>query len=98
MGDEASPLGDADDFIERCLLPDRAAADIGGLFDADDDLRRLVARPRMKRRTKSFRRELPVCTRQRRDLEAAKGCMRAAFAGDDVGALMRQDLVAGPTP
>ena len=31
------------DLIERGLLPDRAAADIGGLLDADEGLRRLVA-------------------------------------------------------
>ena len=36
-------LGDFHDLIERGLLPDRAAADIGGLLDADHGLRRLVA-------------------------------------------------------
>src|SRR5580698_5641328 len=48
MGDEAVGLGDLCDRIEIGLVPDRAAADIGGLFDADYSLRRLVAGPRMK--------------------------------------------------
>ena len=89
-------LAICDDFIERGLLPDRAAADIGGLLDADDGLRRLVARARVQRGAKCFRRELPVVARQRRDLEAAERGMRAAFAGDDMRAVMRQDFVAGP--
>ena len=50
----------------------------------------------MKRLAKRFGRELSVGARQRRDLEAAERGMRAAFAGDDVRGLMRQDLVAGP--
>ena len=82
--------------IEIGLLPDRAAADIGGLLDADQGLRRLVARARMKRPAKRVGRELSVGAGQRRDLESAERGMRAAFAGEDMRGLMRQDLVAGP--
>ena len=94
----ASPLapGDLHDLVERGFLPDGAAADIGGLLDADHGLRRLVAAARVERRAKGFGRKLSVGAGQRRDLEAAKRGMRAAFAGDDVRGLMRQDLVAGP--
>jgi len=60
VGGEPVGLGDLCDLVERGLLPDRAAADIGGLFDADHGLRRLVARARMQRRAKGFRRKLPV--------------------------------------
>ena len=96
MGDEPVGLGDLDDFIQRRLLPDRAAADVGGLLDADDGLRRLVARARVKGCAECFGRELPVVARQRRDLESAKRRMRAAFAGDDVRADMGQNFIARP--
>ncbi len=89
-------LAICDHFIQRRFLPDRAAADIGGLLDADDGLRRLVARARMQRGAKCFRRELPVVARQRRDLESAERCMRAAFAGDDMRADMGQNFIARP--
>ena len=88
-------FGDLHDRIEIGFLPDRAAADIGRLFDADDGLRRLVARARMKRCSKGIGRELPARARQRRNLESAERGMGAAFAGEDVRGLMRQDLVAG---
>ena len=96
MGGHAVLPGNFHHLIERGLLPDRTAADIGGLFDADHRLRWLVARARMNRRTKGVRRKLSVGAGQRRDLEAAEGGMGAAFAGDDVRGLMRQNLVAGP--
>ena len=89
-------FGDLHDLIERGLLPDRAAADIGGLFDADHGLRRLVAAARVKRPAKRVRRKLAVGAGQRRDLEAAERGMGAAFAGDDMRGLMREDFVAGP--
>ena len=89
-------LGDRDHFIERRLLPDGAAADIGGLLDADDGLRRLVTRARMQRCTKCFGGELPVVARQRRDLESAERRMRAAFAGNDMRADMGQNFIARP--
>ena len=85
------------DLVERGLLPDRAAADIGGLLDADDGLRRLVARARMQRCLRNVSGvNCPSAPWQRRDLEAAERGMRAAFAGDDVRGLVREDLVAGP--
>src|SRR5437773_10118482 len=96
MGDQPMRLGDRHNFIERRLLPDRAAADIGGLLDADDGLRRLVARARMKCGPKRLRRKLPVLALQRRDLESAERGMRAALAGNDMRGLMRQNLVARP--
>ena len=96
VGDKPVRLGDRRHFIQRRLLPDRAAADIGGLLDADDGLRRLITRARVQRRAKRFRRELPVVARQRRDLESAKRGMRTAFAGNDVRALMGQDFIARP--
>ena len=80
VSDKPVRLGNRRDFIERRLLPDRAAADIGGLLDADDGLRWLITRARMQRRTKCFRRELPVIARQRRNLESAERRMRTAFA------------------
>ena len=54
------PLGDFDDFVEIGLLPDGAAADIGGLLGADQRLRRLIARARVKRGAKGVGRELAV--------------------------------------
>jgi len=45
---------------------------------------------------KRFGREFAVFARQRRDLETAKRGMRAAFAGDQMGARMGQNLVARP--
>ena len=42
-----------------------AAADIGGLLDADQNLWRLIARARVKRPPKRVGRELPIGTRQR---------------------------------
>ncbi len=98
MGGEPVRLGDLCDLIERGLVPDRAAADIGRLFDADHGLRRLVARARMQRGAKGFRRKLPVGALQRRDLKSAERGMRAAFARDDMRGLMRQNLVAGTAP
>ena len=95
MGDEAVLPGDCDDLVENRLLPDRAAADIGGLLDADDGLRRLVARARMQRLAKGLRRELAIGALELGDLEAADRGMRAAFARDDMRGLMCQDLVAG---
>ena len=73
-----------------------AAADIGGLFDADHGLRRLVAGARMQRRAKRIEREFSVRARQPGDLEAAERRMRAAFARDDMRGLVREDFVAGP--
>ena len=96
VGDEPVCLGDRHHFIERRLLPDRAAADIGGLLDADDGLRRLVTRARVQRCAKRFGGELPVVARQRRDLESAERRMRAAFAGNDMRAGMGQDFIARP--
>ena len=96
VGGKPVCLGDFHDFIERGFLPDRAAADIGGLLDTDDRLRRLVAAARVKRLAKRVGRELSIGAGQRRDLESAQRGMRAAFAGDDMRGLVRQDLVAGP--
>src|SRR5665213_4348229 len=42
VGGKPIGLCDLYDLVEGCLLPDCAAADIGGLFDADHGLRRLV--------------------------------------------------------
>ena len=53
-----------------------------------------VARARVKGGAKAVGRELSVVAGQWRDLEAAKRCMRAAFAGDDVRAHMGEDFVA----
>src|SRR5580698_10382638 len=96
MGGETVRFRDFDDLIEIGFLPDRAAADIGGLLDADQNLRWLVTRSRVKRFSKSVGRELSVDARQRCDLETAKRGMRAAFAGQDMRALLRQDFVARP--
>src|SRR5439155_23713706 len=96
MGGETIGLCDLYHFVESGLLPDGAAADIGGLFDADDRLRRLVAAARVKRGAKCIGRKLSVGAWQRHDLETAQRSVRAAFAGDDVRGLMRQDLVARP--
>src|SRR6266702_6647366 len=85
---------DRDDLVERGLLPDRATADIGGLLDADDRLRRLVAGARVERLAKRFRRELAVGALQLGDLEAADRGMRAALTRDDMRALVREDLIA----
>jgi hypothetical protein len=100
MGSERARLGfglrDFDDFVEIGLLPDGAAADIGGLFGAHERLRRLVARARVKRGAEGIRRVFPVGACERRDLKSAKGCMGTAFAGDDVGGDVGQDFIAGP--
>ena len=63
----ASPfaLRDLHDLVEIGLLPDRAAADIGGLLDADHGLRRLIARARVKRLAKGIGRKLPIGAGQR---------------------------------
>src|SRR4051812_32518786 len=95
VGGDAGGLRDLHDLIQRGFFPDRAAADIGGLLDADHRLRRLVAGARMQRSAKGLRRELAIGSLQLRDLEAADRGMRPAFARDDVCALVRQDLVAG---
>src|SRR5438874_1498811 len=79
---------------ERGLLPDRTTADIGGLLDADDRLRRLVAGARVERLAKRFRRELAIGALQLGDLEAADRGMRAALPRDDMRALVREDLIA----
>jgi hypothetical protein len=50
----------------------------------------------MKCRAKTVGREFSVRAFERRDLEAAERRMGAAFAGQDVRGLMRQDLIAGP--
>jgi len=60
VGGEAAGSGDFHDVIEIRFVPDRAAADIGGLFDADDGLRRLVTRARVKRCAKSIGRKFSV--------------------------------------
>ncbi len=96
VGGEAVCFCDVHDRIEIGFLPDRAAADIGGLLGADHRLRRLVAGARVKRFAKRLGRKLSVGARQRRDLESAERCVRAAFAGDDVRGLVRQNFVAGP--
>ena len=96
MGRQTVCPGDLHDLIERSFLPDRAAADIGGLLGADHRLRRLVTGARMQRPAEGVGCELTVCAGKRRDLEAAERCMCAAFTRDDMRALMRQDLVAGP--
>src|SRR3954465_2947106 len=96
MGDEPVRLCDPYHFIKRSFLPDGAAADIGGLLDADDSLRRLVTRARMKGGAECFGREWPVVARQRRALESAKGCMRAAFARNDMRAGMGENFIARP--
>ena len=96
VGDEPILLGDRGHVVQRLLLPDRAAADIGGLLDADQGLRRLVARARMQGGAKRLRRELAVIARQLRDLETAERRMRAAFARDDMRADMGEKLIAGP--
>jgi hypothetical protein len=84
------------DLVEISLLPDGAAADIGGLFDAHDRLRRLVAAARVKGGAEGVGGEFSVGARKRHDLETAERGMGAAFAGDDMRGLMRQNLVAGP--
>ena len=43
MGGKSVRSRDLHDLVEIGLLPDRAAADIGGLLDADHGLRRLIA-------------------------------------------------------
>ena len=96
VGGESVGFCDFHDLVESGFLPDRAAADIGGLLDADHGLRRLVAAARVKRCAKGVGRELSVGARQRRDLESAERGMGAAFAGDDMRGLMRQNFVAGP--
>ncbi|GCC47979.1 hypothetical protein chiPu_0031960, partial [Chiloscyllium punctatum] len=80
VGHEPMGLGDANDLIQRGLLPDRAAADIGGLLDADQHLRRLVTGTRMQRGPEGVRRELAIVARKLGDLEAAERGMRAALA------------------
>ena len=50
----------------------------------------------MQRSAECFGGELPVLARQRRDLESAERCMRAAFAGDDVRADMGENFIARP--
>jgi hypothetical protein len=96
MGGHACGLCDLHDLVQRGLLPDRATADIGGLFDADHGLRRLVARARVQRLAQRVGRELPVGAGERHDLEAAERGMRAALARDDMRGLMRQDFLARP--
>ena len=96
MGRETTGLCDLYHFVESALLPDGAAADIGGLLDADHRLRRLVTAARVQCGAKSIGRKLSVGARQRHDLETAQRSVRAAFASDDMRGLMRQDLVAGP--
>src|SRR5436189_3931759 len=96
MGRETIGLCDLYHFVESGLLPDGAAADIGGLLDTDHRLRRLVTAARMECGAKSVGRKLSVGPRQRHDLETAQRSVRAAFAGDDMRGLMRQDLVARP--
>src|SRR5260370_24206277 len=96
MGGKPVGLCDLHDLVEISLVTDRAAADIGGLLDADHRLRWLVAVARVKCRTKSPGGEFSVSARECGDLETAECCMRPAFAGDDVRGLMREDLVAGP--
>jgi hypothetical protein len=66
------------------------------LLHADNGLRRLVTGARVKRCTERVRRELPIGARQRRDLESAQRRVGAAFAGNDVGCGMCQDLIARP--
>ena len=41
---------------------------------------------------------MSVLSRQWCDLEAAKRCVRAAFAGDDMSSGMREDLITRPAP
>src|SRR2546423_13441336 len=96
MGDQPMRLGDRNDFIERGFLPDGAATDIGGLLDADDGLRRLVARARMKGGAGWFGGEPPVIARQRRGLGSAERGMRAGFARNDIRAGLGQKFVAVP--
>ena len=84
MGGKAVGLGDFHDLIEIGLFPYGAAADIGGLLDADHRLRRLIAGARVKCCAECVGRELPVGARQRHDLESAKRGVGAAFAGDDM--------------
>src|SRR4051794_41450624 len=85
---------DRDDLVERGLLPDRTAADIGGLLDADHRLWRLVARARVQRSAKGLRRELAVGALQLRDLEAADRGMRAALPRGGIGALLGGGFLA----
>src|SRR5438270_4742868 len=94
VGGETMASCDLHDLIESGFLPDGAAADIGGLFDTDQCMRRLIAAARMQRLAEGVRRKLPVVARQRRDLKSAQRGMGAALTSDDMGALMRYDLVA----
>ena len=95
MRDQAVRLRQFGDTIQDVLLPDRAAADVGGLLDADEGLRWLITCRWMQRRAKRLERELSVVAGQLRDLETAKRRMRAAFARDDVRRRLREDFIAG---
>ena len=95
MRDEAVVAGNRGDGVEIGFLPDRAAADIRRLLDADHALRSRVARRGLDRRAECLRRENSVFTRQRRDLETAERRMRAAFARVHMGGRMREDFIAG---
>ncbi len=87
---------DARDFVERGLRPDRAAADIGGLLDADQLLRWRVAADDAKCRAQAVDGELAVVALQGCDLEAAESCVDAAFAGQDMRGLVRENFVRRP--
>ena len=49
----------------------------------------------MKRLAKRIGGKLSIGARERDDLESTQRGMRAAFAGDDMGGLVGEDLVAG---
>ena len=81
-------------LVELRQRPDRAAADVGGLLHLQQPLRRRIARARPDGGAHVVGREVPARARQRQDLHAREGRMRAAFAGEDVARLVRDHLLA----